>query len=98
MIGELNHRVKNLLGVMAGIAHQTARSSETVGGFIEAFGGRPSSLGDWASWLAGAPSLAEASWAARGLALLKVTLAESFDALGQGRCTRLQRCEQRHRC
>ena len=45
MIGELNHRVKNLLGVVAGIAHQTARSSETVGGFIEAFAGRLSSLG-----------------------------------------------------
>ena len=45
MIGELNHRVKNLLGVVAGIAHQTARSSDTVGGFIDAFGGRLSSLG-----------------------------------------------------
>ncbi len=45
MIGELNHRVKNLLGVVAGIAHQTARSSDTVAGFIDAFGGRLSSLG-----------------------------------------------------
>ena len=30
---------------MAGIAHQTARSSGSVGGFIDAFGGRLSSLG-----------------------------------------------------
>ena len=45
MIGELNHRVKNLLGVVAGIAHQTARSSDTVPAFIDAFGGRLSSLG-----------------------------------------------------
>ena len=36
MIGELNHRVKNLLGVVAGIAHQTARSSDTVSVFITA--------------------------------------------------------------
>ena len=45
MIGELNHRVKNLLGVVAGIAHQTARSSDTVAAFIDGFGGRLSSLG-----------------------------------------------------
>ena len=45
MIGELNHRVKNLLGVVAGIAHQTGRSAASVPAFIEAFGGRLSSLG-----------------------------------------------------
>lgn len=45
MIGELNHRVKNLLGVVAGIAHQTARSASTMAEFSEAFGGRLSSLG-----------------------------------------------------
>jgi PAS domain S-box-containing protein len=45
MIGELNHRVRNMLSVVAGIAHQTARNSETVVGFIDAFGGRLASLG-----------------------------------------------------
>lgn len=45
MIGELNHRVKNLLGVVASIAHQTARSSATMADFSAAFGGRLSSLG-----------------------------------------------------
>ena len=45
MIGELNHRVKNLLAVVAGIAHQTARSVADLGEFTEAFSGRLSSLG-----------------------------------------------------
>ena len=45
MIGELNHRVKNLLAVVAGIAHQTARNVANLGEFTLAFGGRLSSLG-----------------------------------------------------
>ena len=45
MIGELNHRVKNLLGVVLGIAHQTAKSATQIPEFIEAFGGRLNSLG-----------------------------------------------------
>ena len=45
LIGELNHRVKNMLGVVAGIAHQTARSSETLLDFSAAFNGRLASLG-----------------------------------------------------
>ena len=44
MIGELNHRVKNLLGVVAGIAHQTARASGSLPAFEEAFRGRLASL------------------------------------------------------
>ena len=45
MIGELNHRVKNLLGVVAGIAHQTVRASGSLPAFAEAFQGRLASLG-----------------------------------------------------
>ena len=45
MIGELNHRVKNLLAVVSGIAHQTARSVSGLAEFREAFDGRLSSLG-----------------------------------------------------
>lgn len=45
MIGELNHRVKNLLAVVSGIAHQTARSATSLTDFSQAFGGRLSSLG-----------------------------------------------------
>lgn len=44
LIGELNHRVKNLLGVVSGIAHQTVRSSETLADFGPSFTGRLSSL------------------------------------------------------
>ncbi len=44
MVGELNHRVKNLLGVVAGIAHQTARASRSLDEFGPAFGGRLASL------------------------------------------------------
>ncbi len=44
LIGELNHRVKNLLGVVSGIAHQTVRSSETLADFGPSFAGRLSSL------------------------------------------------------
>jgi PAS domain S-box-containing protein len=44
MIGELNHRVKNLLGVVTAIAHQTARSVDTLPAFSHAFGGRLQSL------------------------------------------------------
>ncbi|WP_233503435.1 sensor histidine kinase [Sphingomonas psychrotolerans] len=45
LIGELNHRVKNLLGVVAAIAHQTARSSSTIADFETAFAGRLASMG-----------------------------------------------------
>lgn len=45
MVGELNHRVKNLLGVVSGIAHQTARASKSLADFGPAFGGRLASLG-----------------------------------------------------
>lgn len=44
MIGELNHRVKNLLAVVSGIAHQTARNVTDLDGFIQAFEGRLFSL------------------------------------------------------
>ncbi|AOH87087.1 hypothetical protein AWL63_23170 (plasmid) [Sphingomonas panacis] len=44
MIGELNHRVKNLLGVVAAIAHQTGRNATTLPEFSKAFEGRLASL------------------------------------------------------
>ena len=45
MIAELNHRAKNLLGVVAGIAHHTARASVSIEDFSPAFSGRLASLG-----------------------------------------------------
>lgn len=44
MIGELNHRVKNLLGVVSGIAQQTARNAASLPEFSTAFEGRLASL------------------------------------------------------
>ena len=45
MIGELNHRVKNLLAVVAGMAHQSVRTSTSLPAFAEAFQGRLAALG-----------------------------------------------------
>lgn len=44
LIGELNHRVKNMLAVVSGIAQQTARMSPDVATFSQAFEGRLQSL------------------------------------------------------
>ena len=45
LVGELNHRVKNMLGVISGIAHQSARNAADLPSFSEAFSGRLASLG-----------------------------------------------------
>lgn len=45
LLNELNHRVKNTLAVVAGIAQQTAKTSSSVANFIETFSGRLSALG-----------------------------------------------------
>jgi PAS domain S-box-containing protein len=45
LIDELNHRVKNLLGVVSGIAHLTARNAASPGEFAETFTGRLAALG-----------------------------------------------------
>ncbi len=44
IIMEMHHRVKNLLGVVAGVANLTVRSSETLGEFDSAFTGRLQAL------------------------------------------------------
>lgn len=45
LIAELNHRAKNLLGVVSGIAHQSARGASSLAEFIPAFAGRLACLG-----------------------------------------------------
>lgn len=45
LLAELNHRVKNMLAVVAGIAHQTARASPSIEVFAPAFAGRLEALG-----------------------------------------------------
>jgi two-component sensor histidine kinase len=44
LLGELNHRVKNMLAVVLGIAQQTAKSSASVLVFTSSFSGRLASL------------------------------------------------------
>lgn len=45
MIEELNHRAKNLLGVVSALAHLTASQAESLADFLPAFTGRLQSLG-----------------------------------------------------
>jgi PAS domain S-box-containing protein len=45
MVDELNHRVKNLLGVVSGLAHQTLKSANSLDQFGEDFTGRLAALG-----------------------------------------------------
>lgn len=45
LIEELNHRVKNLLGVVTGLAHLTARDASSPVDFADAFTGRLAALG-----------------------------------------------------
>ena len=45
LIGELNHRVRNMLGVISSIAHQSARDAAGIEDFTRAFGGRLEALG-----------------------------------------------------
>lgn len=67
LLAELSHRVKNMLAVVTGIAHQTARSCDNLEAFAPAFTGRLQALalghemltaGAWAG--AGLPELVEA--------------------------------------
>lgn len=44
LMNELNHRVKNTLAVVSGIAHQTGKSSSTVPDFVKRFSGRLTAL------------------------------------------------------
>jgi PAS domain S-box-containing protein len=44
LLAELNHRVKNMLAVVSGIAHQTARASPSIEAFSASFAGRIDAL------------------------------------------------------
>ncbi|MEO7240625.1 MAG: PAS domain S-box protein, partial [Sphingomicrobium sp.] len=44
LLNELNHRVKNILAVVGGIAHQTGKNSTDIPGFLGAFSGRLTAL------------------------------------------------------
>ncbi|MBN8808263.1 MAG: PAS domain S-box protein [Sphingomonas sp.] len=79
MIGELNHRVKNLLGVVSAIAHQTARSSSSLEDFEPAFVGRLQALGH------AHEILSAATWERASLTSLAKTLLGAFCGDEDGR-------------
>lgn len=81
MIGELNHRVRNLLGVVAGIAHQTAKSSPAVPDFLDAFQGRLASLGR------AHEILTEATWERAPMSALLKELTAPYAGAGKPRIT-----------
>lgn len=72
LIDELNHRVKNLLGVVSGLAHQTLRNSDSLGEFADNFTGRLAALGR------SHEILTEGSWENGSLAALVDELVEPF--------------------
>lgn len=45
LLAEMNHRVKNMLAVVTGVASQTARNSEGLAEFVTQFGGRLEAMG-----------------------------------------------------
>lgn len=61
LLAELSHRVKNMLAVVAGMAHQTARSSSSIEEFDQAFSGRLQALAK------GHDMLTQNSWEGAGL-------------------------------
>lgn len=61
LLAELSHRVKNMLAVVIGIAHQTARSSASLDAFTPAFAGRLQALAR------GHEMLTEDGWQGAGL-------------------------------
>ncbi len=79
LLDELNHRVKNMLAVVLGIAHQTAKTSTSVPEFTSSFSGRLASL-------AKAHSLLTAEvWEAAPLDSLVRELAGTYTSEADGR-------------
>ena len=79
LLDELNHRVKNMLAVVLGIAQQTAKSSSSVAEFTSSFSGRLASL-------AKAHSLLTAEvWEAAPLDVLVRELAGTYTSDADGR-------------
>lgn len=74
LIGELNHRVKNMLGVVAAIAHRSVRSARDLDEFGEAFSGRIAALGRAYDLLTGTV------WEPSSLAALLGSLAQPYQA------------------
>lgn len=72
LVQELNHRVKNLLGVVSGIAHLTLRGADSLDQFSGAFTGRLAALGR------SHEILTSASWERASLRDLLAALTEPY--------------------
>lgn len=79
LLNELNHRVKNTLAVVAGIAQQTAKASLSVAEFNETFSGRLSALA------AAHSLLTRENWQATELRMLIQELLRPFSAVDASR-------------
>lgn len=77
LLNELNHRVKNMLAVVGGIAHQTGKSSSTSEEFLTRFSGRLAALATAHSLLT------EERWEAAPLAHLIRDLLRPFPSDGR---------------
>jgi two-component sensor histidine kinase len=76
LIGELNHRVKNMLAVIQSIARQTQRTTTGVDAFIEAFGNRVQALA------AAHDILTQRRWSGAGLGQIVHAAMASFAVEG----------------
>jgi len=76
LLAELNHRVKNMLAVVSGIASQTARNSKSVAAFTESFFARIQALSRAHSLLA------EGSWRTTPLQKLIEEILSPYAASG----------------
>jgi len=79
LLAELNHRVKNMLAVVSGIAHQTVRASTTLPEFSKAFAGRLESLAR------AHEILTSGAWERASLGALAEALLGSYAQPGDGR-------------
>jgi two-component system CheB/CheR fusion protein len=79
LVGELNHRVKNMLAVVQSVAEQTRRGSADVAAFTEVFGQRIQALA------VAHTLLTRRNWASGDLAELIEAAAASFVPTGDGR-------------
>ncbi len=77
LIGELNHRVKNLLGVVSGMAHLTARKATSPRAFAEDFTARLAALGR------SHELLTSAHWSHAPLGALVEAVVEPLGELGE---------------
>lgn len=79
LLAEMNHRVKNMLAVVTGVASQTARHSSSVADFVSGFSGRLAAMSRTYGLVT------EANWQATDLGTLAHDQLSAHANLGDGR-------------